>query len=123
MGECELLALVGKYKQPHVSLLEHQPLLVTTQITQLPVATVTASFCCLVALVIGRVRSTQTGEYDINFPYASACMAVSISDIPHERLLAPCATLPLVGACLCMCVFITSIFICFVVANKGDKCY
>jgi hypothetical protein len=50
---------------------------------------VTASLCCLVALILGCVLGTQTGEYDINNLHA--CMAVSISDIPHERLPPPCA--------------------------------
>jgi hypothetical protein len=40
---------------------------------------VTASHYCLVALILGYVLGTQTGEYDIN--YLHACMAVLISDM------------------------------------------
>jgi hypothetical protein len=43
-------------------------------ITQLPLATVAASLCCLVALILGRVLGTQTGECDIHDPHA--CMTV-----------------------------------------------
>jgi hypothetical protein len=45
---------------------------------QLSLATVTASLFCLVALILGRLLGTQTGEYGINYPHA--CMAVLISN-------------------------------------------
>jgi hypothetical protein len=75
--------------RPDIRYVEHQSLPVRTLITQLSLATVTASLSAvlmllyLVLVLLGtyctRVLGTQTGEYDINHPHA--CMAVLISDM------------------------------------------
>jgi hypothetical protein len=57
---------------------EQYPFPVTAEITQLSLATVRASLCCLVALILGGVLGTQTREYDINYPHGSLNLQQSI---------------------------------------------
>jgi hypothetical protein len=57
---------------------------VTTYISQLSSATVTASLCCLVTLVFGHELGMLTGELEIHCPHA--CMAVLISNIMNTCL-------------------------------------